>query len=143
LLSFAPSIQLDPHPDLRPIALVPDTRVATPMARGALKSAVSLADASFTAAHAAAVAIGITRDPDLLFTFRALEDRLHQDVRLDLAPKSRKAFDMIWSSNIPVCVSGAGPSLLAFERPPYELPDLGPGWRVLHLEADLQGARIV
>ena len=140
---LVPPIRLDPHPDLRPIALVPKTRVATAMARAALKGEVSLGDAAFTGAHAAAVAVGITRDPDVLFTFRALEDRLHQEARLDLAPESRAAFEAIWSSNIPVCVSGAGPSLLAFERPPYELPDLGPGWRVIHLEPDLTGARIV
>jgi homoserine kinase len=136
-----PPIRLDPHPELKPVVLVPATRLATPTARGALKGQVSLADAVFTGAHAAAVAVAITQDPALLFG--ALEDRLHQDTRLDLAPASREAFEALRSSSIPACVSGAGPSLLAFERPPHQLPDLGERWRVLPLAPDLNGAQIL
>jgi hypothetical protein len=35
------------------------------------------------------------------------------------------------AGDIPVCVSGAGPSLLAFEVEGRTLPDPGEGWTVL------------
>src|SRR4051812_41240919 len=41
--------RLDPHPDLRPVAFVPDTRASTAEARRALPAEVPHADAAFTA----------------------------------------------------------------------------------------------
>jgi hypothetical protein len=38
-------------------------------------------------------------------------------------------------------VSGAGPSLLAFEQE-GSVPDLGPGWRILRTRPRLQGAEV-
>lgn len=122
--------RLDPHPDLRPVLLIPEhERLATDDARRMLPQQVPLADAAFNAGRAALAVLSLTRRPDLLPD--ALEDRLHQSRRLPLVPASRALFEDLRQAGIPVCVAGAGPSLLAFETEPRSLPDLGPGWRVL------------
>jgi homoserine kinase len=76
--------RLDPHPDLHPVVLIPELRLATPEARRALPARVSLDDAVFNVAHAALMVEALTRDPELLRV--ALRDRLHQAARLDLVP---------------------------------------------------------
>ena len=116
------------HPDVRPVLLVPDLRLPTAEARAALPDPVARADAVFNAAHAALVVEALTRDPRLLV--RALRDRLHQQVRLSLVPPVAEVFERLRGDGVAVCVSGAGPTLLAFDgdRP---VPDPGPGWRVL------------
>ena len=60
----------------------------------------------------------------------ALQDRLHQDARLALVPAVREVFRALRDRGVPVCVSGAGPTLLAFE-PDGPVADPGDGWRVL------------
>jgi homoserine kinase len=122
--------RIDPHPGLRPVVLVPqDVRLPTRQAREALDPTVSRADAVFNVAHAALLVEAITRDPRWLST--ALRDRLHQDTRLALLPSVRQAFDHLQGLAFPVCVSGAGPSLLAFEHEEGAIPDLGDGWAIL------------
>jgi homoserine kinase len=71
----------------------------------------------------------LTQDPDLLHA--ALQDRLHQQARLDLVPLVRTVFQELRGRRIPICVSGSGPSLLAFESDRHPLPDPGDGWTVL------------
>ena len=68
----------------------------------------------FNAAHAALMVEALTRDPSLLWT--AIEDRLHQEARLAMVPEVRDVFEALRADHVPVCVSGAGPSLLAFEH---------------------------
>ncbi len=122
--------RLDVDPAVRPVALVPlDVRLPTAEARRALPDRVDRADAIYNAAHAALVVEALTRDPSLLRD--ALRDRLHQEVRLDLVPAVREVFRDLVGAGIPTCVSGAGPSLLAFESDRRTVPDLGEGWRVL------------
>jgi homoserine kinase len=121
--------RFDVHPDVRPAVLVPARRLSTATARAALSPSVARIDAVFNVAHAGLVALALTEDPDLLSV--ALRDRLHEDVRLAMAPEVREMIDRLRGARIPSCVSGAGPSLLAFERPDRQVPDLGEGWRVL------------
>ncbi len=122
--------RMDPRPDLRPLVLVPlAIRLPTTAARSSLPIAVAREDAIFNAAHSALMVEALTRDPTLLRV--ALRDRLHQDVRLALVPEVREVFEQIRSMNIPICVSGAGPSLLAFEQDGHVIPDLGDGWSVI------------
>jgi homoserine kinase len=73
--------------------------------------------------------VALTRDPSLLLV--AMRDRLHQAARLALVPSVGEVFDTIRASNVPVCVSGAGPSLLAFEIDGREVPHPGDAWTVL------------
>lgn len=126
--------RFDPHPDLRPVLLVPSVRLSTAEARAALAPEVSRADAVFNAAHAALMVEALTRDPSLLPV--ALQDRLHQEARLALVPEVAEVVDELRRAHVPVCVSGAGPTLLAFERPggpqiTHELLGDGAPWRIL------------
>jgi homoserine kinase len=134
-------VRLDPHPDVRPAVLVPrDLRLPTSEARAMLAETVPRADAVFNAAHAAATAVALVARPELLT--QALEDRLHQDARLATLPAVRERFDELRAIGVPVCVSGAGPSLLAFELPGRTVPDPGEGWRVLRPGIRMQGAKV-
>lgn len=134
-------VRLDPHPDLHPIALVPERlRLPTDRARWALPADVPRSDASFNVGRTALAVIALTQRPDLLA--HALEDRLHQQARLSLVPEARDVFERIRSVGVPVCVSGSGPSLLAFGSGPRPVPDPGPGWRALPLSPSLRGASV-
>ncbi|HEY8019290.1 MAG TPA: homoserine kinase [Actinomycetota bacterium] len=118
--------RFDPHPDLHPVALVPGDRLPTAEARRALPGDVPREDAVFNVAHAALTVEALTRDPSLLG--EALQDRLHQDARLALVPAVLEVFRALQGDGVPVCVSGAGPTLLAFPREPLAVPE---GWRVI------------
>jgi homoserine kinase len=81
----------------------------------------------------------LTREPELLRI--ALRDRLHQDARLELVPESADLFEDLRKAHIPVCVSGAGPSLLAFPLSGDEVPEhlLPPSWRALAVPIRREG----
>jgi homoserine kinase len=131
---------LPPAAELRPAVLVPEARLPTGAARAALPREVPLVDAAFNAGRAALAVIALTARPELLG--EALEDRLHQGVRLRLVPEVAEAFARVRAAGVPVCVSGAGPSLLAFEREGASVPDLGPGWRVLRVPPRRAGLEV-
>jgi homoserine kinase len=133
-------IRLDPHPALRPVALVPDVRLPTAEARAALPEMIERRDAVFNAAHAAATVVALTSEPGLLS--QSLGDRLHQDARLTLVPPVAGVFRDLQAAGIPVCVSGAGPTLLAFESDDIAVPDPGDGWRVVRLGVASTGATV-
>lgn len=134
--------RLEPHPSLRPVLLVPQgVRLPTSDARRALPTTVPLADAVFNAGHAALMVEALTSDPSLLWV--AMRDRLHQDARLALVPGVRAVFERLREASVPVCVSGSGPTLLAFERDGRPVPEPGEGWRVLHVPVRGTGVEIV
>jgi homoserine kinase len=133
--------RLDAHPALHPVLLVPEhERLPTADARRALPREVPLSDAAFNVGRASLAVLGLTKRPDLLAV--ALEDRLHQPRRLPLVPAARAVFERLREAGIPVCVAGAGPSLLAFESDGSAVPDPGPSWRVLRLDIASTGASI-
>jgi homoserine kinase len=132
--------RLEAHPDLRPVVLVPEVRLSTVLAREALPSVVPLADAAFDAGRSALVVHALTVAPSVLPV--ALEDRLHQDPRLELLPDVREVFEKLRSDGVPVCVSGAGPSLLAFETPERSVPRPGGSWRTLRLAVRSAGVEV-
>jgi homoserine kinase len=123
-------LRFDAHPDLRPVVLVPTTvRLATADARAVLPSEVDRVDAIHNVGQGALTALALARDPALLAF--AMHDRLHQAARLALIPEVEAVFDDLSARKVPVCVSGAGPSLLAFELDGRQVPDPGEGWTVL------------
>ena len=130
--------RIDPHPGLRPVALVPDVRLPTAEARRALPDDVPREDAVFNAAHAALAVEAFSRDPSLLG--EALQDRLHQDARLALVPVVLEVFRSLHDAGVPVCVSGAGPTLLAFPDGPLEAPE---GWRLIEPGVRARGFELV
>jgi homoserine kinase len=134
--------RLDPHPGLRPVLLVPvHERLSTADARRMLPREVPLSDAAFNAGRAALAVLALTARPDLIG--EALEDRLHQARRLPLVPSSRALFEDLREAGVPVCVAGAGPSLLAFDTDRAQAPDLGPGWRVIRTRVLTEGATVI
>ncbi len=72
---------------LEALAVVPESPVRTKAARAALAAQVPMEDAVFNVAHAAMLTLGLARgDWDLLA--RGLHDRLHQQQRASLFPRS-------------------------------------------------------
>jgi homoserine kinase len=125
-----------------PVLLIPETiRVATHAAREGLSDRVPRADAVFNVGHGALVVQAlIAGDLDLLRV--ALHDRLHQTDRLALVPEVGVIFDELRRTS-PVCVSGSGPALLAFEEDRHPIPDPGRGWRALRVPVRQGGVEIL
>ena len=147
--------RLEPHPDLGPALLVPDLRMPTAAARSFLPESVPRADAVANVGRAAVEVHALTRDPSLLS--RSLVDRLHEDVRLASMPEVAEGG--VGGApppppHVPVCVSGAGPSLVVFERPDrpqltLEAVGVGAPWRILRpgirgrgFEVEIGGDRV-
>jgi homoserine kinase len=123
-------VRLDPDPGLRPVVLVPESlRLQTSEARAVLPETVSRADAVFTIGRAAIAVVALTADPAMLP--EALKDRVHQSYRLRLVPEADEVFRRLRQGGVAVCVSGAGPSLLAFDLPDTPVPEAPPGWRAV------------
>lgn len=146
LTVFAPGSahvhRLDPHPDLALVVLMPDRlRLATAEARSALSDTVDRRDAVFNIGHAALAIVALTREPDLLLV--ALHDRLHETARAALIPESAALLEDLRHRQIPACLSGAGPSLLAFEREGHTVGDLPEGWRALRPGVRAKGVEVV
>jgi hypothetical protein len=51
--------------------------------------------------------------------------------------------DRLRRAHVPACVSGAGPSLLAFDRGTHRVPDPGEGWRMLRIPVRAAGVEIL
>ncbi|HEV2778294.1 MAG TPA: homoserine kinase [Actinophytocola sp.] len=105
------ALRLEPHADLRPIALVPRERSATSVTRGLLPERVPHADAAFGAARCALAVQALTARPDLLLA--ATEDRLHQDYRSSAWPATMRLVRALRETGVAATVSGAGPTVLA------------------------------
>lgn len=135
--------RLDVDPSLEPVLLIPEfVRIPTDAARRALPDRVSRADAVYNVAHGAlAVTALTTGDVDLLLV--ALHDRLHEDVRLSLVPEAHDVMRALRKAQVPACVSGSGPTLLAFDRPNNPVPDPGAGWRMLRVPVRRNGVEIL
>jgi homoserine kinase len=135
------AVPLPVDPGLRPVLLLPEgERIATEDARRVLPRAVPRTGATFNAARAAMLVLALGGRRDLLV--EALQDRLHQDARLRLAPGAQRVFANLQYAGVPVCVAGSGPGLLAFDEPGREVPDPGPSWRTVRTSVRARGASI-
>ena len=136
------AVRLEPHAGLNPVVLVPERlRLSTSRARSALPATVTLGDASFNVGRAALAVVALADRPDLLA--EALEDRLHQAVRLRAVPEAAAALERVRAAGVPACVSGAGPGLLAFEAAGRTVPHPGPEWRLIHVAPRRIGVEVV
>jgi homoserine kinase len=132
--------RLEPHPDLAPVLLVPDTTSSTEVTRGLLPATVPHADATFTAGRAALAVHALTVAPRLLLA--ATEDRLHQPYRQTAYPATMRLVAALRASGVPAAVSGAGPTVLAL--PAGGLParfDIS-GFTPYRLDVAREGARV-
>jgi homoserine kinase len=134
--------RIEPGPSIRPVVMVPESeRLSTDAARRAIPLSVPFTDAAFNVSRSALLPLAFTSRPDLLPA--ALEDRLHQDYRLPLMPRSRSLLERLRAEGVGACVAGAGPSLLALETEGRAVPDPGPGWKAWRLEVARTGANVV
>lgn len=135
------AVSLPPHPDVTPLALVPQAESSTRTTRGLLPDKVPHADAAFAAGRAALAVEAITRRPDLLL--EATADRLHQEYREPAWPETVALVRELRAAGIAAAVSGAGPTVLAL---PVGRDDLGGvetgGFQVLRLPVDTEGVQV-
>ncbi|TWG09137.1 homoserine kinase [Saccharopolyspora dendranthemae] len=134
------AVSVPVHPDVAPVAFVPQAESATHLTRGLLPEQVPHADAAFAAGRSALAVHALTRDPSLLLA--ATDDRLHQDYREPAWPETVALVRGLRSEGIAAAVSGAGPTVLALPVKNVDVRDLVPsGFAVLDLPVDREGVR--
>jgi homoserine kinase len=106
--------RFEPPTGLEALAVVPAESVRTSDARAALADDVPLQDAVFNVAHGALLTLGLARgDWDLLG--RGLADRLHQQQRSSLFPRSYELAERARELGaLGATISGAGPTVLVW-----------------------------
>jgi homoserine kinase len=106
--------RFEPPTGLEALAVVPSEAVRTSAARAALSEQVPLSDAVFNVAHGALLTLGLVRgDWDLVA--RGLQDRLHQERRAPLFPRSYElALRARELGALGATISGAGPTVLVW-----------------------------
>lgn len=105
-------VRLEPPAPLEGVVVTPPDPVSTADARAALPAEVPLGDAVHNVAHASLLVLGLAQG-DLGLIVRGLSDRLHQDRRAHLYPRSlelaRRAEEL---GALGATISGAGPTVL-------------------------------
>lgn len=106
--------RFDPPTGLEALAVVPEQPVRTQAARALLPAQVPLAEAVFNVAHGALLTLGLAKgDWDLVA--RGLHDRLHQQRRGELFPRSLQlAARAPELGALGATISGAGPTVLVW-----------------------------
>jgi homoserine kinase len=141
--------RLEAPTGLEAVLVVPHAPLRTSQARGALPPEVPMADAVFNTAHAALLALGLARG-NWELVGRGLADRLHQDRRAHLYPRSMEVVRLAPGLGaLGATISGAGPTVLVWCH--YEqtggvveaLRREAAGWAdVLRVPFESQGARV-
>jgi homoserine kinase len=143
------AVRFDPPTGLEALVVVPQEAVRTRAARAALPAQVPMQDAVFNVAHATMLTLGLARgDWDLLA--RGLHDRLHQQQRAGLFPRSAElAARAAEMGALGATISGAGPTVLVwcfYEQTGAVAEALAAeidGWAsVLRVSFELQGAYV-
>ncbi|HEX3026299.1 MAG TPA: homoserine kinase [Clostridia bacterium] len=130
-------------------AFIPDFELKTETARAALPSEISHKDAVFNVSRAALMTAS-------LFSGRldnlrvAVEDKLHQPYRLKFIPGADGIFDLAARLDAyATYISGAGPTIISMvnvtdlgfkDKAERELKKTHPGWRLVMLDCDEDGA---
>jgi homoserine kinase len=106
--------RFDPPNGLEGIAVIPAEEVSTERAREAIPAQVPLADAVANVSAASRLVLGLqTADLDLVAA--GLADRIHQDRRRDLYPRSMDLVDEARDLGaLGATISGAGPTVLVW-----------------------------
>ena len=108
------AVRFEAPTGLEALAVIPSEAVRTRAARAALDAQVPLAEAVFNVAHGALLTLGLARgDWDLVA--RGLQDRLHQQRRAQLFPRSYElALRARELGALGATISGAGPTVLVW-----------------------------
>ena len=136
--------------EVRPVAFIAPEPVSTKVARGLLPATVPHADAARNAGRAALLIAALTARPDVLLD--GTEDKLHQDYRAPAMPHSHELVARLRAAGVPAVISGAGPSVLAFQTGNPARDDLSPldsiagetgiEWHITPLAIERQGASV-
>lgn len=145
-------IRRAPHPDVQCVLLVPDYELATAKARQAIPKSISVKDAVFNLSRVPFVLEMLTNG-DFDGLTEAVDDRIHQPYRTPLI----KGYDEIaahaaQAGAAAVCISGAGPTILAIARRGHSaqkaatamreaMKSIGIGGDVLVVNPENDGAR--
>lgn len=141
------SVSFPLHPDWSFIALIPEFNLATSLARSVLPEQVSRGDAIYNISHGALVLKALELGDEQLLR-NAMQDRLHQRYRKQLIPDYEQIEALARTLGTPLCLSGAGPTLLCITRDPrleeklkQKLPTITEKqWEILPLHVEFQGA---
>jgi homoserine kinase len=108
------AVRFDPPNGLEGIAVIPPEEVSTERARAAIPAEVPLADAVANIGAASRLVLGLQRaDLDLLAA--GLADRIHQERRRELYPRSMEIVDSARELGaLGATISGAGPTVLVW-----------------------------
>jgi homoserine kinase len=105
-------VRLEPPAGLEGVLVTPPQSVPTAAARAALPAEVPIEDAVHNIAHAALLVLGLSSG-DLGAIARGLSDRLHQDRRAHLYPRSIELIGQAAELGaLGATISGAGPTAL-------------------------------
>jgi homoserine kinase len=105
-------VRLEPPAGLEGVLVTPPHAVPTAAARAAMPAEVPIGDAVHDIAHAALLVLGLSSG-DLAVIARGLSDRLHQDRRAHLYPRSIELIARaVELGALGATISGAGPTAL-------------------------------
>ena len=106
--------RFDPPNGLEGIAVIPGEEVSTEQAREAIPTEIPLAEATANISAASRLVLGLqTADLDLVAA--GLADRIHQDRRRDLYPRSMELVNEARDLGaLGAAISGAGPTVLVW-----------------------------
>jgi len=114
-------VRIDPPAGLKAAVAIPDFKLSTRQARDVLPAQVSMPDAVFNIGRVALLVAALCRG-DLNLLGGVMEDRLHQPYRAPLVPGMKKVLAAARLAGARgVCLSGAGPTLIAFADRNLEL----------------------
>ncbi len=138
--------------NIHPIVIIPDFELSTAEARAALPKQVPFNDAVFNISHAALLLRALELGDENIIR-HALSDKLHQPYRKSLIQGYEEVESAAMSLGaISYCISGAGPTQLAIvtQDPEKFVKALStkicvshPGWKVMSLSIDNEGAKIL
>jgi homoserine kinase len=97
------------------VVATPEQHLATKASRAVLPEMISRADAIFNVQRVAFL-LEALRSSDFTLLRDALDDRLHQPYRAAIVPGLKEALALRHPSLLGVCLSGAGPSVVAFAQ---------------------------
>ena len=106
--------RFDPPEGLEGIVVVPPEEVSTKLARAAIPEEVPIEDAIANVSAASRLVLGLQR-ADLDLVAEGLADRLHQDYRQELFPRSMEIVHQARDLGaLGATISGAGPTVLVW-----------------------------
>lgn len=118
-------IKYDWNDKVKAVAIIPDFEVSTSDSRGVLPGAYTRQDAIYNLQRLSVLTTALARDPpDPELIYPSMQDKLHQPYRKILVPGLTEILASVTPKTHPgllgICLSGAGPTILALATGNYE-----------------------